>query len=140
MTRDETIKVLAVLKAAFPASYRNMTRDEANGTVMIWATQFAADPVQVVMMAVQKLIATSQFPPSIAEVKSKLHSLYWEAEGKLLVHQNGNVQMGEEELKSVTAIRDACSKYNRASSKEPTLEELIGGVKNYITDGSDSRG
>lgn len=30
----------------YPASYRNMSRDEANGTVMIWATQFANDPVQ----------------------------------------------------------------------------------------------
>lgn len=41
MTREDTIKVLAILKAAYPASYRNMSRDEANGTVMIWATQFA---------------------------------------------------------------------------------------------------
>ena len=134
MTRDDTIKVLAVLKAAYPASYRNMSKDEANGVVMIWATQFAADPVQVVMMAVQKLIAVSQFPPSIAEVKSKLHNLYWEAEGRLLTC---NIEMGEDEVKAVTAIRDACSRYNRGSSKEPTLEELMGGLQNYlITDGS----
>ena len=49
MTREDTIKVLAILKAAYPASYCNMSRDEANGTVMIWATQFANDPVQVIM-------------------------------------------------------------------------------------------
>lgn len=135
MTREETIKVLAILKAAYPASYRNMSRDEANGTVMIWATQFARDPAQVVMMAVQKLIATNTFPPSISEVKSKIRSMYWEADGKLLLHYCGNVQMPDSELKATEAIRDACGSYIRGISNEPTLEELMGGVQNYLTDG-----
>lgn len=135
MTREETIKVLAILKAAYPASYRNMSRDEANGTVMIWATQFAADPVNVVMMAVQKLISTNTFPPTISEVKSKLRGVYWEAEEKLLLHDNGNVQIDDGTYQSYKAIRDACCKYNNRGSNEPTLAELMSGVQNYLTDG-----
>lgn len=79
MTKDETIKVLAIMKAAYPNSYKGMTRDEANGTVMVWATQFAETPVDVVMIAINKLISTNTFPPSIHEVKAKIKGLYWEA-------------------------------------------------------------
>lgn len=132
MTREDTIKVLAILKAAYPASYRNMSRDEANGTVMIWATQFASDPLDVVLIAVQKLIATNAFPPTISEVKSKLRALYWEAEGELMINSNG---LDSGKVQSIKAISDACSRYNNRGSNEPTLSELIGGIKKYITDG-----
>ena len=132
MTREDTIKVLAILKAAYPASYRNMTKDEANGVVMIWETQFAADPLDVVLIAVQKLIATNAFPPTISEVKSKLRALYWEAEGELMINSNG---LDSGKVQSIKAISDACSRYNNRGSNEPTLSELIGGIKKYITDG-----
>ena len=36
MTRDETTKVLALLKAAYPNSYKGMTKEEAMGTISIW--------------------------------------------------------------------------------------------------------
>ena len=69
MTDKEAIQVLAVLKAAYPNSYKNMTTAEAAGTVNVWAIQFANVPVEVVIIAVNKLIATSTFPPAISEVK-----------------------------------------------------------------------
>ena len=79
MTREETIKILAILKAAYPNSYKNMTKDEANGTVTIWAMQFANIPADVVMIAINKLISTSPFPPAICEVKEKIKGMYWES-------------------------------------------------------------
>lgn len=79
MTNDETMMVLAILKAAYPSSYNNMTKREANGTVVVWAMQFAEMPVDIVLMACQKLISTSKFPPAISEVKKKIQSLHWEA-------------------------------------------------------------
>lgn len=72
MTRDETIKVLASLKAAYPASYKNMTKDEANGTIGAWQAQFLGMPYSVVSIAITKIISTNTFPPSIAEVKEKI--------------------------------------------------------------------
>ena len=45
MTREETIKVLAILKAAYPNAYKGMTREEAQGTVSVWAMQFASNEV-----------------------------------------------------------------------------------------------
>lgn len=83
MTRKEAIQVLAILKAAYPNSYKGMSRDEANGTVNVWATQFAKYPPMLVMIAVNKLISTNTFPPSICEVKEKIRGMYYEAWSKL---------------------------------------------------------
>lgn len=138
MTRQETIKVLAVLKAAYPASYRNMTKDEANGVVTVWAAQFADMPVQAVMIAVQKLISSCTFPPTINEVKSKLRGVYWEAWQELNADKLGYGEMSERQRKDTRAIMQACERYNRAASNEPTLAELIGGVQNYITSGAEA--
>ena len=134
MTREETIKVLAILKAAYPASYRNMTKDEANGTVAIWAAQFAREPVQVVMLAVQKLISKSTFPPTISEVKSQMRGLYWEAWQDVAMHENGCRPLDEQRLEAMRTIVKSCERYT-SNSNEPTLGELLGGVQKYLTDG-----
>ena len=47
MTRDETTKVLALLKAAYPNSYKGMTKEEAMGTISIWTMQFESVPVEL---------------------------------------------------------------------------------------------
>ena len=83
MTKAETTKILAILKAAYPNSYKNITKEEASGTVMIWATQFSNIPAEVVMLAINKLIATKPFPPAICEVKEKIKDFYWEAKETL---------------------------------------------------------
>lgn len=79
MTREETIKLLSILKAAYPNSYKGMTRDEANGTISVWAMHFSKIPADIVLIAVNKIISKSAFPPSINEVKSELSALYYEA-------------------------------------------------------------
>lgn len=87
MTQDEAIKVLSILKAAYPNSYKGMTTKEANGTIMIWSVQFAAFPVNVVLIAINKIISYSPFPPSISEVKDQLRSMYYEAKDMLTNHE-----------------------------------------------------
>lgn len=79
MTREETTKILAILKAAYPNSYKNMTQSEAIGVVGVWHMQFADVHPDIVMMALQKCISTCTFPPSISEVKKKISSIHWEA-------------------------------------------------------------
>lgn len=87
MTREETIKLLSILKAAYPNSYKGMTKEEASGTIAVWSMQFADIPANVMLIAVNKLISTSPFPPSISEVRSKLRDLYYEATNMLREHE-----------------------------------------------------
>ena len=87
MTREETIKLLSILKAAYPNSYKGMTKEEASGTIAVWSMQFADIPANIMLIAVNKLISTSPFPPAISEVREKLRGLYYEATNMLSEHE-----------------------------------------------------
>lgn len=76
MNRTETLQVMAVLKAAYPNFYRDMTRQEAEGVVALWESLFD-EPVEIVAAAVKALIVTDRkgFPPHIGAVKEKIQQL-----------------------------------------------------------------
>lgn len=148
MTRDETIKVLAILKAAFPNSYKGMTKDEANGTVAVWAAQFGNIPASVVMIAVNKLISTSNFPPSINEVKQKIRGLYWEVWDELETHRRATIgiktskdaepikfgkPLDERTVAQLEEIMRIVEPMRTMSKIEPTLGELLSSYNGYLT-------
>lgn len=125
MTREETIKVLAILKAAYPNSYKGMTREEAQGTVTVWSMQFAAFPVEVVLLAVNKIIASSTFAPSISEVKDKMRGMYWELWGILKEHETVHNLTDVQEtqyrrmLSAIEPLRASCN-------NEPAISDILG--------------
>ena len=129
MTREETIKILAILKAAYPNSYKNMTKDEASGTVAVWAMQFATIPADVVLIAINKLISTSAFPPAICEVKKKIGGLYWEAWEALNRHKQYNHLTADQEA-MYRRIFNIAEALRNEPSTEMSLEELMQG-SNY---------
>lgn len=124
MTREETTKILAVLKAAYPNSYRNMTQQEALGTVAVWQMQFADMPSEIVMMALQKCISTSAFPPSVYEVKKKIGALYWEAYE--LLTDSYRKPLPEKTEREIRLIYDKTKDYKYDKPQEPSLNQMIG--------------
>ena len=87
MTRQETLAILAMLKAAYPASYKGMTKEDANGAVSTWQEQFEGMPFYIVRLAVNRLIAKNKFSPAISEVRREIKALHCEALGQLLEHR-----------------------------------------------------
>lgn len=77
MNRQETISVLAILRAAFPSFYRGMGRQDLESIVDLWEDMFRDDDPKLVAGAVKALIATQTegFPPTIGAVKDKLKTL-----------------------------------------------------------------
>ncbi len=75
MDREETIKVLAYLKVAYPNFYKNMLREEAEETINLYQEMFANCDFEIVSVAVKELIQTEKFPPSIADIKQKMYDL-----------------------------------------------------------------
>jgi hypothetical protein len=69
MTADETKAVLAVIKVAFPGFSKGIDPDDV---LNVWHDMFRDDDMKVVAEAVKILIATSKFPPTIAEVREKV--------------------------------------------------------------------
>lgn len=126
MTREETIKVLAILKSAYPNSYKNMSEEEANGTVTIWAVQFTDIPVDLVMIAINKIISNSPFPPAISEVKEKIKSLYWEVWEILNCNKIIRTLTDEQEVK-YRKLFDILGSIRNDSNTEPTIRELVEG-------------
>lgn len=138
MTQKEATQILAILKAAYPNSYRGMSKEEAIGTVNVWATQFIDIPVRVVMIAVNKLISTNTFPPSIGEVKEKIRSLYFEALGEL-PYQHGGLyrtntrEISPERIEILKEIVSVTEPMRTMYKIEPSLTDLLNGYEqNYL--------
>lgn len=74
MTREDTIKILSVLRGAYPQFYRDISRQEAESTIALWTDMFTDEPFPLVAMAVKALIAsdTKGFPPVIGQVKAQI--------------------------------------------------------------------
>ena len=74
MTREQTLEIMAVLRGAYPAFYRDMSKTEALDVVNLWAAMFADDEAGLVGEAVKRFIVTDKkgFPPSIGLVKDQM--------------------------------------------------------------------
>lgn len=74
MNSAETIKILAVLQAAYPNFYKNIGDKDLEAIVCLWLEMFRDDTYAEVGNAVKMLIATkaNSFPPAIGEIKEQL--------------------------------------------------------------------
>lgn len=80
MTSMETTAILAVIKTAYPRYYDKKTEKELKETISLWHTMLAEYRADTVSAAVKALIATSKFPPTIAEVIEMINTLTKPAE------------------------------------------------------------
>jgi len=103
MTRPEAMECLAILKAAYPASYKGFTTEAAKTAVELWASAFQKVPLEAVAMALKSIVRTSKFAPTIAEVYKEVKGLYWDATAQLIAI---NEDYTEAELKEFQRIKD----------------------------------
>jgi len=136
LTKEEATKILAILKAAYPSSFKDLKKDDANAIVTLWAAQFSKIPAGVVMIAVNKIISTkSAFAPSIAEVKERIRGLYWEAWDLIDKHNRGFRRLDEKTLATTKEILKVVEPMRTEERVEPSMYELLGGYAQYLTDG-----
>ncbi len=69
MTKKQTIEMFTVLVAAYPNFDKFKDEEQVACMVNVWANIFADDAAAIVGMAAKKHIATSKWPPSIAEIR-----------------------------------------------------------------------
>ena len=77
MTREETIKILSVLRGAYPAFYRDITKQEAESTIALWESMFDEEPYELVGAAVKAFISGDGkgFPPAIGQIKERIRQI-----------------------------------------------------------------
>lgn len=125
MTRDETIDLLSVLKAAYPNFYRGMTVKDADHVIDLWFDMFKDEPAGLVGIAVKRHIATDTkgFPPHIGAIKDAIVK----------------IQQPEEmtEIEAWNIVRNACRSYYRDAEVEfaklpPVLQRLVGSPSQLV--------
>ena len=131
MNTKETTQILAILKAAYPNSYKNMTPKEASGTISVWAAQFSDMPVNIVLMAVQKHIGRATFPPSVFEVKKGIQEIHWEAYE--IVSEIEQFDFAKNETyEQAKAIYEITKPYRMNIPDAPKLSQMLDSGKQFL--------
>lgn len=73
MTKQEVVEALTLIVMSYPASFKDESAVQAMSEV--WSRFFADDNPKLVALAIQKHIAVSKWPPSVAEVRERMAEL-----------------------------------------------------------------
>lgn len=127
MTREDTIKILSVLRGAYPAFYRDITKQEAESTIALWESMFD-EPYELVAAAVKAFISMDNkgYPPAIGQIKEKIR----------LITEPPQMTEGEAWLLVLKALRN--SAYNSAEeyAKLPENVQRLVGSHNQLREWS----
>lgn len=140
MNKQEAIKLLALIKVAYPAAYRDMDNASKQATVNMWAGSFPDVPYPIMEQAFNHFRMVSKFPPTVAEMVEELKQVHYQALECAMIHKNlGN----EEEVKRYRAIMACTSRYKDSSNlglQLSSLPNLLTGGENDVQRLGTSRG
>ena len=77
MDKPETVRILAILRVAYPNFYKAMGADDYSDTVLLWCDLFKDDPFTLVSAAVKTFVASDEkgYPPHIGAIKAAIAQL-----------------------------------------------------------------
>lgn len=107
MSEQELVRLLSVIRVAYPRFYANTTIDDVKSTVALWREMFKNDSSQDVVRAVKELIAELPYPPSIADIKNKIKSY---AEAKKLVEYSKMLEENEKQERLMLKEKNGATK------------------------------
>lgn len=124
MTRQDTLMLMSLLRAAYPQYYAKQGVDDAKAAVNLWHMMFKDDDAQLVSAAVKAFISTDTkgFPPVVGQIKAKMDMIMREACG------GGEMTPMEAWAKVQKAIRNSCYNAEAEFAKLPdTIRSVLGG-------------
>ena len=75
MTQKKVAYLLSILRAAYPRFYYDVSPEDLKISVETWAAMLSDTSLEVATIALQRLIATSKFPPTIAEMRESISAV-----------------------------------------------------------------
>lgn len=132
MTQEESIKLLALIKLAYPNSYKDIDKETQLATVNMWHRAFTDTPFSIVEMALDNFVRESKFPPTIADIIDRLRIMHGEAELYYITLRDGKNQ------KTYKYIMDATAKYTERNNhviQHNRLERLLNGNGQPLLEG-----
>ena len=132
MNKQEAIKLLALIKVAYPTAYRDMDQASKQATVNMWAGSFPDVPYPIMEQAFNHFRMVSKFPPTVAEMVEELKHIHYQAlEGAMIYKNLGNA----EEVERYRAIMACTSRYKDSSNlglQLSSLPNLLTGGENNV--------
>lgn len=110
MTRVETAKLLAILKAAYPSADRDMTLESGEAVVSLWASALEPYPPEAALRAAWELIKKRRFMPSVAEMLAEVRSVGLEMRTEILCDMALGRDVPLERRKAVYGITEGSTR------------------------------
>lgn len=118
MNKAETIKILGRIKTVYP-NFTPNTEEETKMQIEIWQEMFANDSCDIVLQAVNSVITSSEYPPTIAAIKEKINlitkpselseieawNIYYKAICNSGYNENEEWRKLPEQIKAITSPR-----------------------------------
>jgi len=105
MDGKETIAILTMIKVAYPNAYNDITAEERQCLYKLWQQAFQEIPYSLLNQAVSQHIATSKFPPTIADINDLLDRIEQQAYNALKDHYRQLKENEEAERYGETAYQ-----------------------------------
>ena len=134
MNKQEAVKLLALIKIAYPTAYRDMDDASKKATVNMWQMSFPDVPYPIMESAFNHFRMVSKFPPTVAEMVEELRRTYFEATEAALVHKGLGNQEAVDQYRLVMAYT---ARYkddsNLGGLNIGSLPRMLGGGNNGPT-------
>lgn len=132
MTLEESIKLLALIKLAYPNSYKDIDKDTQLATVNMWQRAFNTTPLAVMELALDHFVKASKFPPTIADMCDELNSIYFEALQNVL-----SLEAGEQRnlYKKIMDCTEQFTKRNDSILGNVKVQNLLNSVNKPSLEG-----
>ena len=134
MNKQEAVKLLALIKIAYPTAYRDMDDASKKATVNMWQMSFPDVPYPIMESAFNHFRMVSKFPPTVAEMVEELRRTYFEATEAALVHKGLGNQEAVDQYRLVMAYT---ARYkddsNLGGLSIGSLPRMLGGENNGPT-------
>ena len=130
MDKYEATCLLALVKLAYPNSYRDLDKRGVDATANMWSMSFPDVPYPIMEQAFNSLRMKLKFPPTVAEMAEEISHLYYETA------QMGDVQRqigNHEAARRYYALSDSISRFkNWPCIETPNGAIMLIGGDNYV--------
>ena len=116
MNKQEAIKLLALIKVAYPTAYRDMDDMSKKATVNMWASSFPDVPYPIMEQAFNSYRMMNKYPPTVAEMVAELKTIHIQAMENALLQRAMDNEEGVQQCRMIMAY----------TSRYKDAEQLVG--------------
>ena len=125
MNKTEAAKLLALIKVAYPSTYRDMDEKTKIATVNMWQSTFPNIPFEIMAMAFDHFRRVSKFAPTVADMYEELKGLHYQALEEVMTSDDAQLREKYKKILSFTSqFQYGADGGYSISSRLPNLKTL----------------